>query len=250
MKKIITHAGQFHADEVLGVALLLTIYIKDISIVERKFNVSQEELDDPEIFVIDVGKQYDPAKNNFDHHQDASLPASNMLLLDALEILEDDSKEFKKHLEKHLFLPVSNIDLGLEQATPASFNAIIRSYNILDNGFSIAVNTATIALIAAAANAEKALKDINTWRSLERPHPTVAVHHSNNILVNWKEHAYEDGVRYLITPNARGGYQVITRSSEEHPIPVDDLQTFRHNSGFLAVYPNYDICLEQVLNFC
>lgn len=246
MKKIITHAGQFHADEVLGVALLLTIYNKDVSIVERKFTVTEEELNDPEIFVVDVGKQYDPAKNNFDHHQDASLPASNLLVLH--QIIEEG--EFRNYLEKHLFLPVSNIDIGLEQAAPDSFNAIIRSFNILEDGFSIAVEVARVILIAAIENAEKALKDIQTWKSLERPHPTVAVHHSNNILINWKEHAYEDGVRYLITPNARGGYQVITRSSEEHPIPVDDLQTFRHNSGFLAVYPNYDICLEQVLNFC
>ena len=63
--KIITHNGQFHADEV--VAFTILNYIFDECTLERSRD--QKLIDDSDI-VIDIGKIYDPENNRFDHHQE------------------------------------------------------------------------------------------------------------------------------------------------------------------------------------
>ncbi|KAI9089596.1 metal-dependent protein hydrolase [Phlyctochytrium arcticum] len=66
-KKIITtHSGTFHADESLAVAMLQVLpEFADADVVRTR---------DPEVIakgdiVVDVGGEYDPARNRFDHHQ-------------------------------------------------------------------------------------------------------------------------------------------------------------------------------------
>ena len=66
MKRIITHNGGFHTDDVFAVATLL------IFLGEEETEVIRSR--DPEIiktgdFVVDTGFIYDPEKNLFDHHQ-------------------------------------------------------------------------------------------------------------------------------------------------------------------------------------
>lgn len=66
--KIITHNGNFHADDVFGVAALLLHFAgesKEPKIIRTR---------DPETIktgdiVLDVGGEYDAARNRFDHHQ-------------------------------------------------------------------------------------------------------------------------------------------------------------------------------------
>jgi hypothetical protein len=65
--KIITHPGQAHRDEFIACALLLA-HCPEADSVERR-EPTPEELDDPEVMVVDVGGQHDPLKSNFDHHQ-------------------------------------------------------------------------------------------------------------------------------------------------------------------------------------
>jgi len=62
---IITHNGNFHADEVFAVATILLAIKEDAEIIRTR---------DPEVvktgeYVVDVGGIYDPGKNRFDHHQ-------------------------------------------------------------------------------------------------------------------------------------------------------------------------------------
>ena len=64
MKKIGTHNGVFHADDVFACATLSLIF-PDSEIVRSR---------DPKIlascdFRVDVGGKYDPSTNDFDHHQ-------------------------------------------------------------------------------------------------------------------------------------------------------------------------------------
>lgn len=75
-KSVIMHAGKAHFDEVLAVSLILSRE-GDVDIYRR--NPTQDELDDPNVFCVDVGMRYEPNKRNFDHHQ-ADLPASFVLV--------------------------------------------------------------------------------------------------------------------------------------------------------------------------
>lgn len=67
---IVTHSGRFHADEVFAVAIL-ELSVNGVAYVRRT-------RDDAEIaaaksnrntYVLDVGGEYDPVRENYDHHQ-------------------------------------------------------------------------------------------------------------------------------------------------------------------------------------
>ncbi len=67
---IITHSGQAHADELLAIGMIL---IKEVEGDQSRANIKREGDGRAENwtadFIVDVGKQYDPAKGWFDHHQ-------------------------------------------------------------------------------------------------------------------------------------------------------------------------------------
>ena len=66
--KIITHSGNFHPDEIFGVATLKILFGESIEVVRtRDMNVLSSKA--PEDIVLDVGLIYDANENRFDHHQ-------------------------------------------------------------------------------------------------------------------------------------------------------------------------------------
>lgn len=67
IKKVITHSSRFHADDVCAVATIAIVLggLQNITI-ERTRNEAAFAGGD---FVIDIGGEYDPARNRFDHHQ-------------------------------------------------------------------------------------------------------------------------------------------------------------------------------------
>lgn len=78
MKKIIVHGRTAHFDEVAAAALIMGHYGRPIAI-SRRCPLDQE-LDDPEVAVVDCGAVYDPAHSNFDHHHDDQLEAAFVLV--------------------------------------------------------------------------------------------------------------------------------------------------------------------------
>lgn len=86
-KLIITHPGRAHFDEVTAISFILAMHTGTSFRVERR-EADQAELDDPDIWVLDTGKRYEPEKHNFDHHQDMNCPASFVLVAEHLGLLE------------------------------------------------------------------------------------------------------------------------------------------------------------------
>lgn len=64
MKTIVTHSGSFHTDDVFACAVLLSLY-PDATFIRTREKDIVEKAD----IVFDVGGQYDPEKNRYDHHQ-------------------------------------------------------------------------------------------------------------------------------------------------------------------------------------
>lgn len=63
---IVTHNGNFHADDIFAVAtLLLVLGEENVSVVRSRDESVIKEAD----YVVDVGGTYDSDKNRFDHHQ-------------------------------------------------------------------------------------------------------------------------------------------------------------------------------------
>jgi uncharacterized UPF0160 family protein len=63
-KRILTHSGSFHADDVFGVAVLAALH-PDHSIARTRDMAAIAQAD----FAVDVGGEWDPARGRFDHHQ-------------------------------------------------------------------------------------------------------------------------------------------------------------------------------------
>lgn len=66
LRKIITHPGPAHRDELIACSLLLGMYP---TLPVHRREPSEEDLLDPGIVVVDVGGQFDLQLHNFDHHQ-------------------------------------------------------------------------------------------------------------------------------------------------------------------------------------
>ena len=67
MSKIITHPGAAHRDDFLSISLVLA---KDptVTIIERR-EPNLSEINDLNIWVLDVGRVLDPQVKAYDHHQ-------------------------------------------------------------------------------------------------------------------------------------------------------------------------------------
>lgn len=88
MKSIITHPGGAHKDDFLACSVLAHLHKTPI---ERR-DPAEEDLEDPNTFVVDIGGSHDPEKNNFDHHQfpkDHPPCCALSLVLQKLGIYED-----------------------------------------------------------------------------------------------------------------------------------------------------------------
>lgn len=76
---IIVHPGKAHFDEFFAVSLILTVHSHIDFKIERR-NPTPAELDNPAVWVVDVGGRYEPGLKNFDHHQNMDLSASFVLV--------------------------------------------------------------------------------------------------------------------------------------------------------------------------
>jgi hypothetical protein len=84
---IITHPSGAHFDEVTAISLILAENPDTTFGIERREPLP-EELEDPDVWVLDVGGRHDPEKHNFDHHQDLDCPATFVLVAEYLGLLE------------------------------------------------------------------------------------------------------------------------------------------------------------------
>lgn len=235
LKKVITHAGDFHADEVSAIALIACSNINKFGIMpslERKFVVSQEELADPNILVIDIGRDYDITLGNLDHHQNPNSAASNILTLNYLVTNNYLDYEVGEELKKLFFNRISDIDIGKEKATTWEFSSLIKQCPDWNEALNLSIKI----ISNMVTNIIKGFDDRKEFKKLHKERGVV-FNQSSKTILNWKELAAQEGINFLVCPNERGGWNLISRDSELFNIPEDSNQTFRHNSGFLAVYP-------------
>lgn len=252
MKKkieIITHANTFHADELLAIATFTHFinkdYVHEIN-VTRMNSVTPYMREDPSLYIFDLGGEYNELFGNFDHHQDRNLPATNILVLDYL----CQDIDLANLLKKHLFQYVSDVDTGKIIARDggdlAAFNSIIRNLNNVENGFQIALDMTKQILAGYIKTAELSIQLETYFYSLERRYSGKVVIEKEGIFIpNWKELAEKEGVLLMVSENPRGGWQIVTFNSDFLIIPPNENQTFRHQNGFLAVYPYFDLALDH-----
>lgn len=68
ISKIVSHPGPGHRDDFMAVCLLLAVADWPGPRIFRR-EPTQEDIDDPTVAVVDVGRRHMPERLNFDHHQ-------------------------------------------------------------------------------------------------------------------------------------------------------------------------------------
>ncbi len=97
MRTIVTHPGGSHKDDLLAVCVLAALH--DCPVERRE--PTAEDLDDPEVAVVDIGGRHEPERGNFDHHHFAREhpPTCALSLVLAHLGLYEDAKRFCDWLE-------------------------------------------------------------------------------------------------------------------------------------------------------
>ncbi|MEN9626040.1 MAG: hypothetical protein RL557_368 [archaeon] len=137
LKTLATHHGVFHTDELVACAVLRMIFSK-IRIIRTR---------DPSIFVktdlrVDVGRKYDPATNDYDHHQESFLlkrengipyASAGLIWKHFGRKLVNSQKAFE-HIDKKIMQPIDALDNGMQIyekkiAEPYTLQKIIDIFN-------------------------------------------------------------------------------------------------------------------------
>lgn len=184
MKKIVTHSGTFHADEVSAIALLLRVYPD--TVIERTYDpetIKKAQID-PEVLVLDIGRVFEPEHLCLDHHHDPSLPASSVLALHWIgsEFAPKPAVNYRPFpnwervaelLEKNFFGYIDRVDGYVVANTPPTINTIIRACNNLpgtsDENFYVALGIMAAALDAQICTAQKRIEAEKMWAEADQP---------------------------------------------------------------------------------
>ena len=149
--QVVTHSGIFHADEVFACALLCIAYGQEnVSIIRTRDNeVLTKATHDEDVWVIDVGDDFNPSMLNFDHHmRDFNVPnrhgnklSSFGMVVEAL-LRRSFFFEFRQQL-----LDFSNkvdlMDNGVKVAEDLTFISVFNSYSETEQfSFHVVLQTA------------------------------------------------------------------------------------------------------------
>lgn len=127
MKKVITHNGRFHADDLFAIATLSLIFGDDMELIRTR---DVDEINAADI-VVDVGDQYDAEKGRFDHHQkvvkdgirENGIPYAAFGLIwkhYGKDLCGDD--EVLKIVEERIVMPLDAGDNGIQTFNVTEYN--------------------------------------------------------------------------------------------------------------------------------
>ena len=120
-KTVAVHDGNFHPDDVFSVALLSIMFGGKIKVIRTRDEAVYSAAD----FVVDIGFEYNPSKNRFDHHQAGGAGfRANKISYSAFGLLWREygekvcgSKKIANILDKKLVEVVDADDCGFELCT-------------------------------------------------------------------------------------------------------------------------------------
>lgn len=129
MVTIVTHNGQFHADEILAYSILKTIY-PDTKLIRTR----DKQIIEQGNIIIDVGQVYNPENNKFDHHQtDCHERFNNNFSIDmssAGMVYKIYGKEFIKKMS-NITIPQEDLNIIYQNI----YRKLILEVDAIDNGY-------------------------------------------------------------------------------------------------------------------
>ncbi|MPY21714.1 MYG1 family protein [Shewanella psychropiezotolerans] len=225
---IVTHDGNFHADDVFSIAALKCVFPTFNLVRTRNADIIAKA-----DVVLDVGGEYDPDAGRFDHHQrggagerEDGIPYSSFGLIwkkYGLEICQGD-QELATSVDAGLVSTIDAIDCGhvTGVATGISLSHTISMFNPtwqeegdFDASFNEAVDFASRILtrFIASANGGISAKAIVAKAIDDAEDPRVIVLEK---YTPWKRtvHALSEAALYVVYPSQSGQWRIQTVPAE------------------------------------
>jgi uncharacterized UPF0160 family protein len=242
-------------DELTACALL-HVFTSETYVIKRIPHQTEIPVDTD--FVIDIGRQYDPSKGLFDHHQWEHGKSSAGLIWEYLRVSEQ-----YPYISKIIEL-IDQHDVGIRKATSFELPTLISSFNTDDiyddDKQSIAFNQALQVLITYFTSLKNYQDKINAAPTIINNSPIIdSVIILPEYIAGWQ--TYINGttelahIRAVIWPKGDESTHwyaqvpTIEPGSYEmaHPrFQLDDSMIFVHANGFLCVAPDYTTMLNYL----
>lgn len=252
--KVGVHDGNHHADDILAISLLQTLYSDfDFLITRTRDEAMLAKCD----IVIDVGRRYDGVKY-FDHHHDANLKCSVSLLWEA--IVKDEFPFEYEFINELVLDAVSDLDTDMGRANEIrgdntayyNINALLFDMNILDGneGFESALLIGRLFWKAILKKAHRQKQESVYIDFAQQVNPeTIFV--SEGISVNsHKKQLTAMGVKFVIIPHLHTTRFVLSSvDSRKFPLVIEKMVNpyFFHNSAFMAIFNDFDSAVQSAV---
>lgn len=280
-KIIYTHGGIFHADEVLGVAILQYLFTEveggEVPLVVRlerdKEAALNAALEDNAAYVLDIGREYSAENNNFDHHQNANISCAASLIWRHFggAVCDGDAQLFAM-IEQKLINFVDMWDRGQNalyksvKALEDSLNSEVLLFSRIVSGFNRDPKNAYLqqqqfdkavefAVEVLGNTIYKCREEIAAKKLYEGGERHKTKSGKTYLLFNeycrtWKD--YKDSPEFAVMPAATAGqWQVLSIDSATHPLAADkscsDL-VFLHAAKFIAVFKTKEAAVNCAAN--
>lgn len=239
MMKVVTHNGDFHADEVFAVATIMLMYGADHLTIVRSRDLEVIRSAD---IVIDVGGIYDPATRRFDHHQEEGAGArENGIPYSSFGLVWKEygaalcgSMEAARTVDEKIVCPIDAADNAIEIFSPTMppifpylFHNVVAALRptwhedqdgtrTFDQGFFEALSIATQVLrreIAIAQDAREGVMRIaEAYRTAEDPRILIIDGHYpwESVAVDYPE------VLFVVKPDKQNGHLWKVKTVREH----------------------------------
>lgn len=250
---ILTHKGAFHIDEVLAVAMIKLAHPNQrVTIIRtRDAHFINKALSDPSVYVVDIGRVYDPSMRNFDHHQDPTLPSAAALVFSHLhkdlitpEIFELCGFEvFFKKMYSALISYVDGVDshsaeLYGELGRLSSFisysiplpHLVIKGLNINPSDDKLQMKQFEKAVDFMAIQFDATVNLVKLNVKSEKSWERKVVYNDKVLIIEgycdiWKSKIKKDRLsqKYVIQQDSKG-WRMCTIDDKEYPIPAPDFE--------------------------
>ena len=149
--QVVTHPGIFHADEVFACAILCIAYGQENVFITRTRDneVLTKATHDEDVWVVDVGDDFNPSMLNFDHHmRDFNVLNSFGSKLSSFGMVVEAllRRSFFSEVREQLLAFSNKVDMldnGVKKAEDLSFISVFNSYSETEHfSFYAALQTA------------------------------------------------------------------------------------------------------------
>lgn len=266
--KIITHPGSAHKDEFL--AICLAIHETGCMHIERRV-ATDVDLNDPNIMVIDQGKQYNPVLNNFDHHHDRSLQSSYPLVakhfgLDtalklsdkAYDTVDVEDREGPMKVASGFGLSIGQYN-ALSDPIGTAMLSVFSNYQQVPQEIAVVMRKIGENIVARAQQYQQDYDRLAATLEIKEVDGIKYAVDAHDKSVAREDFARERGIAIIVSPNGRDtGWKF--KRMDDHPrvdfkkakdlADLDPAQTpksFVHANGFLAATTNAGADIEQIV---